>query len=403
MLRCDYENNKRTFMNLNIKKVFLLIVIFFYSIISGCEGNDIITNTNNTNIVNLTNRFEECIDISNKFSSIKSKGKYFKKFDINEYVLPLPEGGEIGDQTVYKNKIYYVVTYSRKMSNFAKKVEIYSYDINNNNNNLIYQYENSSKDIYINELRANEKYLFWTILTPDNSWNLYRLSLEDKSTKVIRTSKNTHSKIPPVITLTNNYLCWYETINKNENIYFVLKIYFINEDVIKTISDNVYLTSPYARAFIRNNILTYLTQNNEGININIYNIKNDQNKILIIPANKKIQNVISNERFTVWHENYTKTNIYVYDHKLDKFFLINSKENSHNIFAIDLLGSYVFVNASDINNIFCLDIDTKEKINLTNTLNNNNGYIFTRVTAENNFIAQNSNHKDKKCLIIKIK
>jgi hypothetical protein len=390
-------------MALNIKKILLLLIIFCYFLIYGCEGNNVLLNTNNTNIVNLTNRFEEYIDISNKFSTLNSGDNYLKKFNINEYVLPVPEGGEIGDQTVYGNKIYYVVTYSRKMSNFAIKVEIYSYDINNHNTNLIYEYENPSQDIYINELRANEKYLFWTILTPDNSWDLYKLTLEDKSTKVIRTSKNTHSKIPPVITLTNNYLCWYETINKNENIYFALKIYLINENVIKTISDNVYLTSPYTRAFIRNNIVTYLTQNNEGININVYNIKSDQNKILLIPTNKKIQNVISNERFTVWHENYTKTNIYVYDHKLDKLFLVNSKENSHNIFAIDLLENYVFINASDINNIFCLDINNKEKINLTSTLNNNNGYIFTRVTAENKFIAQNSNHKDKKCLIIKIK
>lgn len=65
----------------------------------------------------------------------------------------------------------------RHMTNFATKAEIYSYDINHKTSSLIYEYTNPQGDIYLNELRANEKNLFWEIINPSQNWGLYKFDL----------------------------------------------------------------------------------------------------------------------------------------------------------------------------------------------------------------------------------
>ncbi|WP_178137484.1 hypothetical protein [Tepidibacter thalassicus] len=312
----------------------------------------------------------------------------------------MPKDGEIGDQTVYGNQVYYTVLYMKDMSNFAEKVDIYKYNVDNGDCDLLYEDNNLDSDIYINELRANENYLFWEKFTPQNDWSLNKFNLNNNKIEVIRTSKDTNSKILPSIEVTNKHLTWYEYVNKKPR----LIIYSIKENKIKIIDKNIYLESPYDRAYIRDNKLTYITSNNKNKYINIYDLNKNRNKILSMPKNIKIKNILSNNNFTIWHEDYGISNVYVYDHRIKELYLINSKNNGHNVFAINLCKNYIFINDSNNSNIFCFDMNTKKKINLTKEINyDKNLYTLTTVTSDNKFIAQNTTIKGVFCLIVTFK
>lgn len=124
---------------------------------------------------------------------------------------------------------------------------------------------------------------------------------------------------------------------------------------------------------------------------------------MIIPPKTKVTNAISNGKYTVWHEDYRDTNIYVYDHSLDELFLINSKHKSQHLFALDLCKNYIFINDSKEDNIFLFDIKSKEKLNLTNNFNNNdNVYTLTTITSDEKFIAQNHTKEGVKCLLVEL-
>ncbi|WP_187296307.1 hypothetical protein [Tepidibacter mesophilus] len=339
-------------------------------------------------------------DISHKFTVQKTQEHISNNIKTQEYQLPIPEGGEIGDQTVYGNHVYYIVLYMKEMSNFAQKAEIYQYNIVNKDYKLIFEYKNLNYDIYVNELRANENYLFWENFDPQNNWSLNKFNLSTNEVEPIITSKDTDSKILPSIEVTNKYLAWYEYVNKKA----YLMIYSIEKNEIKVIDKNIHLESPYDRAYIRNNKITYLTIDNKNKYINIYNLDENKNKVLNISKNIEIKNVLSNDNFTVWHEDYGMSNVYVYDHRLKKLYLINSKRNGHNIFAINLCKNYIFINDSKKSNIFCFDINNKKKTNLTKKLNNDkNLYTLTTVSADNKFIAQNTTIEGILSLIVTIK
>lgn len=373
-------------------KIITLILLLILSILNmSCSKNKKLLINKSLNI-----NYEDSIIFSKEFKI--SSHNSSDNIKVNEYVLPVPENGELGDHTIYGDIIYYTVLYISNMSNFAYKIDIYSYDTNNDNVNLIYRYENNYTDIYLCELRANNKCLFWAITTPNEEWNYNKFDLTNNKIKTIRTSKDTDSILPIVVSLSNKYLSWYESYNKNGEMYFLLNVYFIEKDDIKSINDNVYLTSPFSRAHIRNDVISFLTKSSNSIDINIYNLNNATNTVLSIPTDKEVLNIMSNEKYTIWHEDYGKSNIYAYDHDLNYLYLINS-ENNYSIFNIDLFNNYIFINDSKSNNINCFDIKNKEKINLTVNLTNDRPHTLVMVASDNKLIARNSKNK---CLIVEL-
>lgn len=378
------------------KNICFIIILMFIMSTLGCQKIDVKS-------IDLRNVINEPIDLSNEFNSLDKS--ILNDFNVDEFVLNgSSKNLTIGDQTLYGNKIYYIAENVINMSNYSNNIEIYEYDILSKNAKLIYTYVSEQEGLKVNELKTNGKYIFWNLNTSKNKSYLCKLNLEDNKVKIIRNLSDEGSIIPACLSIADKYLSWYELIEKDNTSIAKLFVYNIENDKIKEINNDVYLNSPYDRAHIRDNKITFLIKNKDYKKVCIYNLENNEKSFLSLPKERNIVNIFSNNIFTVWHENYGKTNIYLYDHKLNKLFLITSEDNEEEVFSMDFNGQHIFINniEDNTNNIICIDIKDNEKTNLTQHLNFNRNYlILTEVTVDGRFIARNIQEQDiEKCIII---
>jgi hypothetical protein len=371
-------------------KILIILILFFCINITGCNNVDL----ENNNFKYHISKYN-IIDISEEFS-LEKKENYIKKLKVEEVVLPVPEKGKLGDQAFYEDVFYYVVNYTNNYSNYANKAEIYSYNIQTKKLDALYSYNNISDQIYVNELRVNSKCLFWQVSTPDSNWKFNEFNLKDKNLKIIRSKEDEKSKIPMIVSLSDKYLSWFELTEVDEKEFCSLKIYNISEKTITTLSNEVFMTSPFDRATIKKEVVTFLNKEKDNTNINVYNLQNNKNLQLTL-SDVNILNPISNQKYTVWHDNYGDANVYLHDHFENETYKILSKGDGK-VFSIELLNDFVIINERKSNNILCLDMNNRKKINLTENLNKNSRYVLTMTTLDDKIISRNGN----KSLVISI-
>lgn len=85
-----------------MKKIILMILIIYFSFLISCTKNvDVNVTKDDTDVIK---RLDKAKDISKEFKVLVSSKSKSKKIYANEYLLPVPTGGEIGDQTSYKDR-----------------------------------------------------------------------------------------------------------------------------------------------------------------------------------------------------------------------------------------------------------------------------------------------------------
>lgn len=378
-------------------KFKVIILIFIVAIIGY-----LFTNSNNEKLNERLNDYNDSKfidkslvrDISNTYISNKS----IDNLKAVEYSLNIPSEGELGDCTMSGDIIYYSILYRNDMGNYANNIEIYSYNITSKLTKLLYGY----KDVipmYLNELRGNKENLFWVTFNSNMEWKLCKYRLLDGKLEVIRTNINSNSLIMPCIDVSNKYLTWYESCLVNNELINYLLIYDISKNMLKK-TTNVVLNSAYERSFIRDGFTVYLTKNEKDNIINILNL--DTLKIKKIITNINIETIVSNGKYTIWFESFEVPNVYVYEHKNNDYYIVNSLNEGQSVAAIDINNHYMFISDRDENNIYGYNLKNKYKMNLTKKFNNNkNLYVIPYMTIDNKYIAQNIlNDGISKCLVI---
>lgn len=359
--------------------ICFLLLLFFYN-------KKPVSNYNDFNEIKIKLEDSEVLDSSTINSAFESGYK------IEKYVFQLPEIAtrthearilDIAEQTVYHNTIYYKVIHGIPMSNDADAVDVYTLNRINGDIQLIYQTDSSFGIGYLNEFRCNEQYLFWVHLY-DSGWKIYKMNLASRQPVIIRECQFKPGTIMPSLSVSNEYVSWYEKHEQDDT--FDLMLYSISEDEILVVSSNCLLKSPYKRAHIRESTLTYLTQNESGIQIEIYDLNTLKKQYLILPKDCQIENVYSNGNITVWHENYKTSSIFIYDHQEEKLY-----STEEYVFSIDLIGQNIFVNTGE--EILAYNIQNKSKYFLTRP-ETDQRYIMATVTSDQKYIAYNQISND---------
>lgn len=375
---------------------FIVGILWGLLLIGGCAAED-------------ANPILDIVDITDRFQSEAALESRAGEISVSEYVLPMPEGSEIGDQTVYGDKIYYVVFYMERDSDQVqfpdtKLMEIYNYDTITGQHQPIFHCDEQSGK-YINELRANKDFLFWNLLAPGTGWKLYQYNLDHNTASIFISKENDDT-----ISLSDRYLAWYEVKQVEDQIEYLLMVYDLEKAKLQTIEDGCYLPSPYYRANIRNNHVTFLTGDEKNTYVNIFDLETDHKEILTIPKKSVgdkdyfIGYAVSNGLYTALQEYVfyggalgQSSNVYVYDHDADTLYLINSDTDGQHAFSIDLVKHYVLLNDTMAGYIYCFDLLAREKINLTAI---KNPYIVT-VAADNKAISHSlTNEGVGNCLIV---
>ncbi|MGF7057593.1 hypothetical protein [Brassicibacter mesophilus] len=313
---------------------------------------------------------------SKKYITIKNTDKHYydnlRKLNIDTDIIEIPmvDNMIIADHTICNNTVYYVVTDNVK-SDFHTKFKIYKFDIKTAESYDIFQMNDIKKPSYISEIHANANFLFWEVVDSNYNWKIYKLDLNDLSADIIRCSDDlNNSLIEPIMTISDNYLAWYESIGTSgDNYEERIVLYDINKNILEILDNEVDLDgNPYKRPYLMNNKLTYIDRDEDEYIIKIYDLNSQETDILL--PGTKLACVLSNGNITVWMDDYYNSNVYVYDHTLKKLNLIEKEQSilSVDIINNDLLITYIKDNS--YSNIYYLDLSSNIKINLTNSKTN---------------------------------
>lgn len=318
-------------------------------------------------------------------SVVGNNSKNDSKYGVYKYNFPLPHIEtrsqesrivSIGEQTAFGNNIYYKIMHDIPMSNVADAADIFALDRNSGNIQLIYQTDSNFETGWICDFKCNDKYLFWLHFY-GTIWRIYKMPLTSPQPILVKEGGGT---ILPSLSVSNEYVSWFEKDDKNSSPHLML--YSINEDQTMLVSANPTLKSPYKRADIRGNHLTYLSEDPRGIKIKILNLNEMSTREILLPKDARVEDVYSNGHLTVWYENFKKSAIFVYDHLERKLYTMEE-----HIFSLDLIDQSIFVNTRD--KIIVYDFNDKSKHILTES-NPEQRYYMAIVTSDNNFIAFNN-------------
>lgn len=344
---------------------------------------------NQTHTVNRNFSEEIIIDLNKveklESPSINSHLTAADKYKIEKYTFQRPQIQTrteeprdlvVGEQTAYGDTIYYKIVHDIPMSVVADAVDMYALDKISGDVQLIYQTDSSFGIGYLNEFRCNNKYLFWVQLY-DKGWKIYKMDLTSKRPILIREGKTFPGSILPSLSVSNEYVSWFEKNVEEDS--FDLMLYSINEDELVVLSSGPVLKTPYDRAYIRDNTLAYLSEDVRGVKIEICDLETLETKTLLLPKDAQVENVYSNGKVTAWFENFKTSSIFVYDHFKHKLY-----STEEYIFSMDLIEQSIFINTGD--EIIAYDLKHKSRHLLVES-NSQQRYIMATVTSDNKFIA----------------
>ena len=127
-----------------------------------------------------------------------------------------------------------------------------------------------------------------------------QMNLDDNSINIIKTFNEEDLLNEICLSLTDSYLSWYEAREENGNPKCYLIIYDLEKDIIKNIHNDCFIWSPFVRAHIRNNNVSFLTRDSVHTYLNIINLESEEKSEILFPVKSDLRNIISNDIFTVW-------------------------------------------------------------------------------------------------------
>ncbi len=276
------------------------------------------------------------------------------EFAVYYFPLSIPEKGELSDITIFGNKIYYIVQLLKMQSNIAEVSRVYEYDTITDTTTLIHEI-NDPEVTWVNELRANEKKLYWTTLK-NEQYTLESFELNTQRIEKIRLVSNNKVYQPIVLGGNNQYLSWYEYNNMTSSFNFMY--YDILEEKVSSINvENIFFDT-FDRPSINQEKGLILKRVNDKISFNLIDMNNLQieNKFNLSNELGCVFPQIS-DGYIVWRNSYNSNDLFIYDSKLNDLGKIDFNELNINIFSVHLNDNILYINTSkDI--LYC-NLDNK--------------------------------------------
>lgn len=241
------------------------------------------------------------------------------KIDKKEYKIEY-QGEEFGD--TYQKENYYVVLFHNKYGNFDTKLEIARVNLETNEQEIFYTYDNKEKPIFISELESNDDYLFWEEFDQDQNWEIKKMSLKDKNIETIRTSQEglTMADVEPILTANDNGLFWIEKKAKADgDSKYMVMYYDISEDKSKAVAKDVYVSSPYARISVDDDMIAYKMKVDGRFAIKRLNIKTGESDAIVLPIETLEPEYIRNTKEATSWLYHGEDEIYVYNRNNNTF------------------------------------------------------------------------------------
>ncbi|MDD4550449.1 MAG: hypothetical protein PHT79_11910 [Syntrophomonadaceae bacterium] len=331
--------------------IIILILVSFSIIIFGCSAES------------------QQVNHIYKKENISNQTKYFKNivpqndniFEVNYFPLSVSEEiegvrEEIGGCTVFGNKIYYIVNFPEEQSTIAKLSRVYEYDTITDENKLIYEIKDPEVT-WVNELRADEKKLYWTTVGI-NKYTLESFELKTQKVEKVHSVSYEPRGRPIVLGGNSRYLSWYEYDVATK--LFNLTNYNLTEEKISFINEDGIYFYGFARPSINGDEALIIKDVNDKLSFNLINVKNFQieHKFNLSKEIECIRPQVSND-YIVWNDKLGE-NIYFYDFKLDDVSKISFRELlDKSVFSMHLYDNILYIRTTTDEDIWFFDLREK--------------------------------------------
>jgi hypothetical protein len=363
--------------------IIILFLVSFNLIIFGCstESRQVDNIYKKENISNRAESFNYIISRNNDI------------FEVNYFPLSVPEiegvREEIGGCTVFGNKIYYIVNFPEEQSTIAKSSRVYEYDTVTGTNKFIYEIKDPEVT-WINELRADEKKLYWTTLGI-NKCTLESFDLKTQEVKKIHSISYEPINRPIVLGGNSRYLAWYEyDIATN---LFNLASYNLSEEKFSFINEDSMYFYGFARPSINRDKALIIKDVNDILSFNLINVENFQieHKFNLSKEIECVRPQVSKD-YIVWNDKRGE-NIYFYDFKLHDVSRISFRELlDKSVFSMHLFDNILYIHTTAHEDIWFFDLKEKNYGTITWLIENSPisgdaNYSSSKISLDNQYIS----------------
>lgn len=272
-------------------------------------------------------------------------------FDVSLVPLSIPEGTAPSVSCVaFGNKVYYLVNFTKPMSNAAERSELYEHDMVTGTSSLLCSWVDP-ETYWMNELRADGDMVYWTRLTTDERCILEGFDLRTQEIYQIYSARHLI-----VLGGDNEYLAWYDAVTTDyvDTVFYDMSA----RQVFSQRQDAMYLDN-WDRLSMRDDKLLILRGDDDAYTFSLLDVKtNEAENLFVWPQENGCVTPQLSEKYVVWRDDFGGTLIYVYDIEKAQILDIDTKElGIRSVFSIRLVDNLVYLNTGL--DVWCLRLDTR--------------------------------------------
>ncbi|MDE7222691.1 MAG: hypothetical protein K2O34_02780 [Acetatifactor sp.] len=269
-------------------------------------------------------------------------------------------------ETVVRNKDYEFLrtSYSEVMAQFPYRNQIYMSSLQQDNKALIYD---TSEAYWINEMRANDNYLYWLEHLNGETDICYRVMQYQLDSGKINciAERNGGEVFEPCMEVSDRFLTWYDIFRDGSvetTVFDIEKQEFMARKNIEDITGGfVTLYGPYERLKLVDDCITYFLENEEGrLYVRRENLCTGQTSTLSLGDKKqyrKLAGCFSDQRYIGWHTEYGWGNYYFYDMDKGELYSWDVKKDEMCVFSKFFSSGRLYINNSEDDSVYAWELD----------------------------------------------
>lgn len=281
--------------------------------------------------------------------------------------MDLEEGDYFGLESVVRNKDFEFLrtSYSEMMAEFPYRNQIYMSNLQQDNKTLIYD---TSEAYWINEMRANDNYLYWLEHIYGEKGICYRVmqyQLDSGEISCIA-ERSDGDVFEPCLEVSDRFLTWYDIFMDDQVeivVFDVEKQEFMGRNDIEDIAGGfVTLYGLYERLRLVDDCITYFMEDEEGkLYVRRENLCTGQTGTLLLGDKKKYHKLagcFSDEGYIGWHTEYGWGSYYIYDVDKGELYSWDVKKDGMYVFSKFFSSGRFYINNGKEDSVYVWDLET---------------------------------------------
>lgn len=346
------------------KKIYLFFLLIALCVLTSCGG---VHAKAEDQVIDLSS--EEAIPLSAAQNIQRTEMLLAQGPSIEEGVDFLVDNKEMATENytalemIERNadSVFFVISDNEKMSQFPFHLQIYEKHLQQGKEDLLYD---TSEAYWINEMRANDNYLYWVEYAFDDvCYRIMQCQLESGEISCIAERGSEVSA--PCLEVSSRFLTWYDIFDERVEIvvFDIEKQEFMERaETANVTGTSVKLYALYERLKLVDDGITYFLEDEEGkLYVRRENLCTGQTTTLLLRDKRKYSRQVgcfSDERYIGWHTEYGEGSYYFYDTDEGKLYSWDVKKDGMHVFSKLFSSGKLYINNSQDNSVYVWDLET---------------------------------------------